>query len=353
MTSGSTSQTTRPARILFVVEDGWACAWYRCHTPGLELMRRGHEVVMVEQPNPELFDACDVVVFQRPSRRPAVEALRRARVAGKMTVVDLDDDLWSIHPSNPAHRLWAETDRLRILEECIRTAELVTVSTPPLVPLISPMNRNVTIIQNMLPPGNWPMDLAGRREHEPLAVGWAGSGSHAQDLSILTGTVETILGAYPGIEVATAGMNDVPFRPHERLRSIQPVGLEQYASTLKQFDIGMIPLVDGRFNRCKSDLKFLEYAMMGIPSVASKVEPYEHSVEHGINGFLARNPKDWLKYLRRLIEDHELRSEMGRQARLFAQARTVDRNIGLWERAYGLSSSASPAGPPDQARQSN
>lgn len=340
MTSDPTILTGRPARILCVVEDAWACAWYRCHTPAMELIRRGHEVVMTEQPGPEVLDACDVVVFQRPSRPEALRALLRLGRAGKLTVVDLDDDMWNIHPSNPVYRTWNGTEKQKVLEECVRSADLVTLSTQPLVPVVSPMNPNVTVIPNMLPPDHWPADLAGRKEHERLVVGWAGSGSHAPDLEILAGTVETILGAYPEIEVATAGMASVPFRPNERLRSIQAVMLEKYASTLVQFDIGMIPLVDDRFNRCKGDLKFLEYAMMGIPSVASKVEPYEHSVEHGVNGFLARNPKDWLKYLRRLIEDRDLRAEMSRQARRFAEARTIDKNIGLWERAYGLDGGA-------------
>jgi glycosyltransferase involved in cell wall biosynthesis len=326
----------RPARILYVVEDMWGCAWYRAHVPAVELMRLGHEVVLRDRIHRPTLEMCDVVVFQRPSIPQALAAMQGAREQGRRVIVDLDDDLWSLHPSNPAYASWNGTGRLEILEACLASADLVTVSTEDLLSVIRPINRSVTVIPNMLPAEHWPPERVRRGGGERLVLGWAGSPTHGVDLAVLSGTVETLLDAYPDTEVAIAGMSRVPFRPHDRIRFIDGVMIEQYPSTLAQFDIGMIPLVDGRFNRCKSDLKFLEYSMMGIPSVASKVGPYEGSVVHGVNGFLARNPKDWLKHLRRLIEDAELRDSIGQAAREFAETRTIQKNIGLWESAYGL-----------------
>jgi glycosyltransferase involved in cell wall biosynthesis len=326
----------RTARILYIVEDMWGCAWYRAHVPGVELMRRGHEVVLHNKVHPPSVDACDIVVFQRPSTSQAASALEQALAAGKRVVVDIDDDMWSIHPSNPAFAHWNGTQRQVVLEFCLSAAELVTVSTPDLQSIVRPMNRNVTIIPNMLPAEHWPSERVRRQRGGRLVVGWAGSRHHEVDLALLTGTAETLLEGHPDVEVAIAGMKEIPFRPHDRIRFIDGVMIEQYPSTLAQFDVGMIPLVDARFNRCKSDLKFLEYSMIGIPTVASKVAPYEGSVVHGVNGFLARNPKDWLKHLRRLIEDAELRDSIGQAAREFAETRTIQKNIGLWESAYGL-----------------
>jgi glycosyltransferase involved in cell wall biosynthesis len=325
---------SRPTRILYVVEDMWGCAWYRAHVPGVELMRRGYEVVLHEKIHAPTLEMCDVVVFQRPSVPKAFKAIELARTAGKRVVVDIDDDLWSIHTSNPAFASWSGTGSLEVLQSCLSAAHLVTVSTQDLVSVVRPMNANVTVIPNMLPAEHWPSERVRRKDHGRLVVGWAGSPSHAVDLAVMTGTVETILDRYPNVEVVLAGMRDVPFRPHERLRFIDHVMIEQYPSVLSQFDIGMIPLADGQFNRCRSDLKFLEYSMIGIPSVASKVSPYEGSVTHGVNGLLARNPKDWLKHLGRLIEDGSLRDSIGQAAREFAEGRTVQATIGLWEAAY-------------------
>ncbi|MRR12221.1 glycosyltransferase, partial [bacterium] len=123
---------------------------------------------------------------------------------------------------------------------------------------------------------------------------------------------------------------------HDHIRHISTVELDHYAELLAGFDIGIAPLIDNKFNSCKSDLKFLEYSKIGMPSVLSKVAPYMRSVRHGENGFLATNTKDWLKYLRTLIKDAELREAMSARAWEFAQGRLMSRNIEKWLRAYGL-----------------
>lgn len=325
-----------PKSITYVAEQFAACAWYRCHTPGMALLRRGHDVVLASTLDEHRFNASDVLVFQRPSRAWSLEAIKAANEADKLTVVELDDDLWNIHPANPAYRVWNGTHVQRVLEECLRETRLVTVTTPALADLVRPMNRNIRVLPNMLPAEHWPEERCRPAREGRLTIGWAGSNTHLVDIMQLKGVIEMILKTYPGVEVVFVGLEEIPFAPHERLRTLSPVRIEEYPKLLDRFDIGLAPLVDGRFNQAKSDLKYLEYAMLGISVVASKVLPYEQAVRQGESGFLARNPKDWLKQITRLIEDAGLRDRIGEQARLFAETRLIDDNIGLWERAYGF-----------------
>ena len=145
-----------------------------------------------------------------------------------------------------------------------------------------------------------------------------------------------LLDEYENLTVELAGTDPIDGLEHDRLSYLEWVEIEKYADVLSRFDIGVAPLVDNRFNRCKSDLKYLEYGMIGLPVVASAVAPYEGSVEHGVNGLLARNPKDWLKHLRRLVVEEETRTRLGAAARDFAEARLMSRNVSQWEDAYGL-----------------
>ncbi len=278
----------------------------------------------------------DIIVFQRQSSPVALKAISTANSLGKMTIYEIDDDFWNLDKANPAYEFWNQPGVLQTTEACIKQAKVVTTTTPRLARFLSGFNKNVYILPNMLPGECWKVSKDKKGKDEPLVIGWAGGMSHFADLKVLGGTIEQLLDEYPNIEFHVAGAAEVPFYPHERAKGLAPVPIADYAQLLKGFDIGIAPLTGSHFNNCKSDLKFLEYSMVGIPSVVSKVESYAASVEHGTNGFLANNSKDWLKYLRRLIEDADLRDRIGANAKEFAESRTIEKNIGLWEKAYGI-----------------
>ncbi len=324
------------AKITYIVEQMAACAWYRCNVPGRALAAAGHDVQLADWLSPERLLASDVVVLQRPSQPASVDLVRHLRSMGKTVVIELDDDMWNIHPSNPVYAGWQDPVQRGSLEECIRAATLATVTTPELADVVRPMNRNVVIVPNMLAREDWPSTVRDPSPDGRLVIGWAGSRTHLIDLQQLSGTLERVLDEHENVEVRLAGMREVPFREHARLSVVPPVPIEEYPALLAGFDIGIAPVVKGRFNRCKSDLKFLEYSMVGIPTVASDVTTYERSVRHGETGFLAKNPKDWLKYLTMLINNAELRESMRHAAREFAETRLVDQHVELWEKAFGI-----------------
>ncbi len=343
-------------RIFFLVADWWGCAWYRCHVPGLELKRRGHDVILDDKIVPEELAEFDTVIFQRQCSEASWEAIRYVNSLGKVSVYELDDDLWHIDRTNPAFSYWTP-DKLRGVESCIAESQVVTTTTPYLAERLKRFNKKIFILPNMLPKEQWQLSNPvrdsvsngakkakpvresfsnGSKDNRKLVLGWAGGTSHWPDLRILEGTIEQLLDDYTQIEFHIAGAGPVPFKQHERLKGLESVKIEQYPKLLSGFDVGLAPLVDTQFNRAKSDLKFLEYAMAGLAVVASKVESYKGSIIHGENGFMAKNTKDWIKYLKRLIEDNDLRQRIATNARQFAEARTIEKNIWMWERAYGI-----------------
>jgi glycosyltransferase involved in cell wall biosynthesis len=331
------AESGKRTSIFYIVDDFAGCAWYRCHVPGLELKRRGFDVVLHDSITPQEVEDSDVIVFQRQWRPGAIQAHEYAKSLGKFTVFEVDDDLWNVHPTNPSYRAWSKPEIIGGAEALIRGADLVTTTTQPLALQLRRLNRNVRILPNMLPPEHWQVRRERPAGYDKVVLGWAGSASRGRDLETVREVVLQILGAYPQALMLVAGSeSNMVFPPHERIQMVPPVKIAQYAGSLALFDIGLAPVVDSRFNQAKSDLKFVEYGMLGIPCVASNVESYVHSIVNGENGFLAKNDKGWLKYLRRLIESAELREEIGGRAKVFAEGRTIDRNISLWERAYGL-----------------
>jgi glycosyltransferase involved in cell wall biosynthesis len=77
------------------------------------------------------------------------------------------------------------------------------------------------------------------------------------------------------------------------------------------WDIGLAPLADTPFNACKSAIKTLDYAALGLAVLASDTEVYRGSVADGPGGLLVRNDSGaWYRALLRLVQDHLLRREL-------------------------------------------
>ena len=135
--------------------------------------------------------------------------------------------------------------------------------------------------------------------------------------------------------LATAG---VPVRysaprPQERE---YPLFMPWYAHRT-QWDIAIAPLADTPFRRCKSDIKFLDYAAIGAAAVLSDVGPYPATVRHGETGWLVENTSAaWVDALERLIADAELRRHLAEGARRYLfDERVLARRAGDWPAAVG------------------
>jgi len=90
---------------------------------------------------------------------------------------------------------------------------------------------------------------------------------------------------------------------------------ESEVSSLRSFDVGIMPLADGPFERGKCGYKLIQYMACGLPVVASPVGVNRQIVEHGVNGFLAETPAEWASALERLLAEPDLRRRMGQAGR--------------------------------------
>jgi glycosyltransferase involved in cell wall biosynthesis len=93
---------------------------------------------------------------------------------------------------------------------------------------------------------------------------------------------------------------------------IKWVDFLKYPETLASlgFTIGIAPLKDSLMNRAKSNLRWLEYSAMKIPTVASNVVPFK-----GIENIrYATEPEDWELHLESLLKNPTLGTEQGENA---------------------------------------
>jgi glycosyltransferase involved in cell wall biosynthesis len=80
-------------------------------------------------------------------------------------------------------------------------------------------------------------------------------------------------------------------------------------------DINIAPLVDNPQRRAKSAVKYMEAALVGVPTIAARLDAYQTSIEQGVNGLLASTHAEWVDSLARLIQLPEIRQQIGEAAR--------------------------------------
>lgn len=313
---------------VFGFHDGHACGWYRILMPFSQMEQAGMTVAT----HCGWTEDCReyrVIVGQRISRNEALPIWRRLTLKHRL-VFETDDDVWSIDPTNVGAK-WAHTaDVIDATEQAITMAHMVTVSTNHLANVVSQFNDNVVVLQNHIESALLEMQ---RPRRDRLTVGWAGGDSHLRDIALVAPRLRRFFERNPAIDFHTIGTDyRVAFTlPGRHTGWFQDIW--QYYQTI-DFDIGIAPLIDSPFNRSKSAIKALEYAALGIPVIASDVQPYREFVVDGVTGYLVGDNHEWTKRLFELANDEAMREEMGRNAKAHAAQWTIQDGYTRWIRAY-------------------
>jgi glycosyltransferase involved in cell wall biosynthesis len=309
---------------------------YRIRMPLAELGRHGHETSCEPATTLVTPDGANIVVAHMAGscvRNEIVGVNRwwRRLAMSCRRVYELDDDPFSLEPTNPVFYAYNPATSRDALAHCIQTADLVTVSVEPLAERMRKLNSNVRVCRNRIDESMLSIE---RPRRERLVIGWAGGPSHGDDMKEATYGLRKVLDWNPGkVELHFIGADFRRLvRREMRFTRWAPVTADYYR--LIDFDIGIAPLRPGVFSDAKSAIKAIEYGALGIPIVASAVTPYNDYVIDGVTGWLVSTPQQWVQRLRDLVNDDAMREEMGRKAREVASQHTIQTGYSDWESAY-------------------
>lgn len=263
-----------------------------------------------------------------------------AKERKKILIYDIDDNYLDVPESNPAHEKFQKGKRARaMMSASFFFADALVASTEPLKERLEShflevhgVKKKIYVIPNMNDVRDWNFKPAPKHK-DRVVIGYSGSNSHQDDLLLVLPTINRLLSKYPNLWFELIGAIDKK-NLGTYFKGFEPKNLDrvamlpatatfwEYPEYLSQqkWDIGIAPLVDTAFTRSKSHIKWMEYSMYNIPTVASRVYPYfmqiqgKRTIEDGKTGFLCR-PPEWEKTLEMLILDKELRERIGKQAR--------------------------------------
>jgi len=344
-------------KILFIPADKFGCGFYRMMMPANELINQQlAEVNVSYRLDSNEMQWADLIVMQRPSSWMAMEYIRAARSYGKKIIFELDDYLPGVVPSNPGVKWWdLSLGNAGIAFEIMKTCDGVTTTTQRLANELGLWNRNVFILPNYIDESCWKgmvlsKEFEKRKKDDIIRIGWEGASGHLQDLELIRNVVKKITDDYPKVHFSIFGYapKDILYVFDNIQSSCKHCGKEnqlevhptvpvlEYPKKLTElaFDIGIAPAVDISFNACKSDLRFKEHSMLGIPTIASDIDAYKYSIKEGKTGFLVKTAKEWDDSLRLLIEDKKRRLEMGNEAKNWVKDLTIQKNIWRWTDVY-------------------
>ena len=141
---------------------------------------------------------------------------------------------------------------------------------------------------------------------------FSGSISHNENFELIKPAIKQLLTKYSNVQLHIVGILDIPedMKPFEnQIVTHDYVDWDKLPALISEVDINLAPLVDSIFNRAKSEIKWIEAALVKVPTVASKIGAFSDAVVDGETGLLATD-EEWFDKLEALVLSPELRQKI-------------------------------------------
>lgn len=301
----------------------------------------------------------DIVVFHRPMTQQALDLAVKLKKIGKKIVLDNDDTykrdsgvpiIMSRMLENPEEKL-AMIDTG--LKEFAKLADMVTVSTEFLADEYRDVNDNVVVLDNCVDKRDW--FVPKKNGTDKVRIGIIGSVASNKDYEQIIPFLDTIkdrddvqivLFALPPKTEGTKLAVELYKPEFDFWKQYNPewhhfVPMKEYTKKLNdlKLDIILIPRYDNYFNRCKSNLKFLEASMLKVPVVAQGFEdglsPYQVDKEDADHMMICKTPDEWIQSINNLISNKKIRETIGEEAYNYVLEKyDIKNNKHKWAEAY-------------------
>ncbi len=304
---------------------------HRCEHPCEQLRGLGIEAAVLSGEAPSLSGYSHAVLNRVPLSAALADSITAAEHEGTRVLFDVDDLIFA--PAMVAGMEFAAArpaaDRQRLLEAVEGIARTIErcgaglCATPTLRQELESRGRSARVAPNGVSDEMVRLSEQARAERSVdrrvVRIGFPGGhAGHAFNLAMVADALVALLSRHPQVKLVLIGLTEPPpgLRPWAgRIEQVPYVDWRRLPFELARLDVCIAPLADNAFNRCKSDIKLLEAALVGVPVVASPVGQLGETIRHGVNGLLADGAAAWVDALSSLLEQPRRRAELAEAAR--------------------------------------
>lgn len=341
------AQTQIAPRILIIAELSLRqCAKYRVWQKQAQLQSLGWSVDVVDWRDTEqamvALQICTDVIFYRVPAFESVEGLlREARRLHLSPWWEVDDLIFSaeLYQENGNLQTLDTAERKQLLfgvglfRKCLLSCDRAIASTRVLAQAMRDAGiPSAVVIENALDQQTieiaQTLALNHVPDHDPMQeiriVYGSGTKTHDADFRVAANGILAAMQVDQRLTLHIIGDLTLPesFEAvKERVQTLAGRDYAAYLALLAQADITIAPLEPTVFNDAKSNIKFLEAAILKIPAVCSPRDAFLQAMRDEENGLLAEQDTQWREAILRLAGDAALRAQLAQQAYDDIQAR--------------------------------
>ena len=308
------------------------CTRYRVLNKAEQLRKHGFEVMVTNLSDFQLSmaqNASHIIIYRSPISPELLRLCHMAQDYGKPIFYDIDDLVFdTVYTDQLSY-----TQGLNSVEKgnydagvrnygyMLENCDGVITSTNQLQEELYKYQSKVLLNRNLASDDLIAISSQYIKDYSQTSdivkIGYfSGSISHNENFELIKPAIKQLLTKYSNVQLHIVGILDIPqdMKPFEnQIVTHDYVDWDKLPALISEVDINLAPLVDSIFNRAKSEIKWIEAALVKVPTVASKIGAFSDMVIDGETGLLATDDQ-WFDKLEALVLSPELRQNIAESA---------------------------------------
>jgi len=285
------------------------------------------------------IDSADLFITQCAIGIKAMRFLFECRKKGKKIVIDYDDSFADLPEIKLKEFNLTSKEVTTNWIRYLGLADLITVSCDQLKDRVECFTDTpVKVLPNLILKWEYEEFKEYTPNRSEVRILYSCSDSHIEDFKFIAPVLKRIGESYSNVTIVSHGnLNFSYLCPKYKGKSlhVENSPYPSYYDVLREIqpNIFIAPLMPSIYNNCRSNLKYLQAALVKSVFVGTNLPPYRN-VQHDKTGLLPFTRISWWWSLRRLIRNPELLSRIGKSAYKDLKGYLLEDNISLWDSAY-------------------